>query len=907
MTDVHIINHTHWDREWFLTHEYTTAWVPPLIDSLTKLAESNPDYEYLLDGQTLAIEDLLKGHPEYRPKVEALITDGQLQIGPCYSQPDWRLVSGELQLRNLMMGLDDAASLGGSPEVVWLVDTFGHISQAPQLLSMVGLNAAYVWRGVPQMVPRFTWQGADGTELDAINLFGGYRNLYGITKTPDIAIERLVSETEKLADSYGGLPVPLFDGYDLDSEPEDPAMYYAELDVPPSVKVHASSPTRYAEASRAHAGAVPTITGELISGKYGSTFPGSLSARTYLKVLHHDAENAIHRRIEPLAVMAGLMNGGIGQSDQAAISEALEAANRTLLQNGVHDCICGVSIDQVHERMDRSYREVLTWANEKQQELMGTLLSGFAPGTYVVSTHAMSTSSVVRAGGVAIEADTQGVGVTPATSIAELRPVNRPVETFVWSNDHYEATIGADGLSLDGIGRMARLVVRRDDGDTYSSEPGPVLGELAMDGTPLVLDESDLDTTVRTSWSSTIDGLDITAIIDARFDQGPLVDFTIRLDSTGTAFRVDAHFETSIESETVHASMPFDVVERTHDDNDLLGFDIDPALASILMGQRETNHVTEFPFHDFVAMSSAVETRAVMAKGLRSYRSTSDGTISVALRRSVEWLALTGLQLRSGDAGPAMYVPGARSERWIEHRIGFAVLDGSIHASALHAVNEAFHNPPIVGTVAGTDADLPSVWTLLQADLPLTGLTESGDGPQVRLFNPTTSPHALSTPLVSGSLRGGESNPIDVVGPKQIITTPIGDVQAPAASDAAAVTTISAVPIRVGESRSRPDAAELAELESRIEQLQERIDDNVARQAEAVGNDQYRNRHENYVLDRERLELALSLELNRRLASSSSMVSIPDDPDPVIAELGAELNDLRIKRRIYDYVVAALP
>ena len=31
---VHIINHTHWDREWFLSNVYTTHWIPTLIDKL---------------------------------------------------------------------------------------------------------------------------------------------------------------------------------------------------------------------------------------------------------------------------------------------------------------------------------------------------------------------------------------------------------------------------------------------------------------------------------------------------------------------------------------------------------------------------------------------------------------------------------------------------------------------------------------------------------------------------------------------------------------------------------------------------------------------------------------------------------------------------------------------------------
>lgn len=183
-TIAHVINHTHWDREWFLTSVYTSRWIPGLIDKLEKLVAQNPDFCYLLDGQTLVIEDLLAVAPEYAERVAALVKQNQLLIGPYYCQPDWQISSGELLVRNLMNGRLDLQRLGAAMETGWLVDTFGHISQSPQLHRMFGLDAVFVWRGVPQLAPYFQWQGADGSDLLAVDLFGGYRNLYGVTHAP---------------------------------------------------------------------------------------------------------------------------------------------------------------------------------------------------------------------------------------------------------------------------------------------------------------------------------------------------------------------------------------------------------------------------------------------------------------------------------------------------------------------------------------------------------------------------------------------------------------------------------------------------------------------------------------------------------------------------------------------------
>ena len=225
---VHIINHTHWDREWFLSSVYTTHWIPTLIDKLLEISADNPDFRYLLDGQTLIIEDLLKAYPHYRPKVEQLVRNGNLTIGPYYCQPDWKLTCGESLMRNLEFGRKDAAQFGGTTDIAWLVDTFGHISQAPQIHKQFGIDAAYVWRGMPILEPYFTWEGADGSKTFGVDLFGGYRNLYGVTHAPEVAKTRLDFEIEKLEPYYPTPDIPLFDGYDLEDNPEDSVTFLNE-------------------------------------------------------------------------------------------------------------------------------------------------------------------------------------------------------------------------------------------------------------------------------------------------------------------------------------------------------------------------------------------------------------------------------------------------------------------------------------------------------------------------------------------------------------------------------------------------------------------------------------------------------------------------------------------------------
>ena len=137
---IHILNHTHWDREWFLTSAYTSQWIPNLIDRLCELKEKNKNYKFLLDGQTLVIRDLLEVAPEYKQKVVDLTASGSLIVGPYYCQPDWRLADGESLIRNLSYGLRDIQQSGGIGAWGGWSITLAIFLNHPNFTGYLGLN-----------------------------------------------------------------------------------------------------------------------------------------------------------------------------------------------------------------------------------------------------------------------------------------------------------------------------------------------------------------------------------------------------------------------------------------------------------------------------------------------------------------------------------------------------------------------------------------------------------------------------------------------------------------------------------------------------------------------------------------------------------------------------------------------
>ena len=88
------------------------------------------------------------------------------------------MVSGETLVRDLQLGIDARAQLGGAMRVGYLPDMFGHVAQMPQILRLAGLEHAVVWRGVPAAVDRtaFWWQAPDGSRVRAEYLYGSYSN-----------------------------------------------------------------------------------------------------------------------------------------------------------------------------------------------------------------------------------------------------------------------------------------------------------------------------------------------------------------------------------------------------------------------------------------------------------------------------------------------------------------------------------------------------------------------------------------------------------------------------------------------------------------------------------------------------------------------------------------------------------
>jgi mannosylglycerate hydrolase len=383
---VHIVSHTHWDREWYLTYEQFRLRLVGLIDRLLDLMEAHSDYEYFhLDGQTIVLEDYLELRPHHEPRLRKLIAAGRILVGPWYDMPDEFLVSGEAIVRNLALGHRIARRFGTPMPVGYLPDLFGHVGQMPQILRNFDLDNAILWRGFGGKKAEYWWQAPDGSRVLMMHLPpDGYCNATRVHLNPDLMIERTakVIESEALRTAVG--EVLLMNGVDhVEPHPVIPRLA-RELTKHLHTPVRHSTLPAYVSAVRSAVTehsvgeTLEVIEGELRGGEdYANLLPGVFSARVYLKQANARVQTLLEKFAEPLASFAWMLGARYP-------AEELRYAWKTLLQNHPHDSICGCSIDPVHEEnMTRFARaeQVARAVVDQSAEVVARAVSAAPDGT----------------------------------------------------------------------------------------------------------------------------------------------------------------------------------------------------------------------------------------------------------------------------------------------------------------------------------------------------------------------------------------------------------------------------------------------------------------------------------------------------------------------------------------------
>lgn len=354
-----VVSHTHWDRAWYWPFEPFRIRLVETIDQIIALLDGNPAFRaFVLDGQTIVLEDYLEIRPERRADLVRLVQAERLWIGPWYILPDEFLVSGEALVRNLMIGTRICRAYGRTMREGYVPDPFGHIAQLPQILAGFGLRSFIFSRGmgpeIEELGSEFWWEGPDGTRILAINQADNYDNLaawgfpFGFGdirhKAPDMAeAERNVTVSLERMRPYLRTGHVLFNnGCDhLPVQPEVPELIDHVNGRRDDVELRHGTFADLVDAILADNPDLKVRRGEMIGNVHRPILLSVYSARMYLKQANFVSQRLLERYAEPLAVLARIRTG-------RRYDAFLDQAWKTLLKNHPHDDICGCSVDAVH-------------------------------------------------------------------------------------------------------------------------------------------------------------------------------------------------------------------------------------------------------------------------------------------------------------------------------------------------------------------------------------------------------------------------------------------------------------------------------------------------------------------------------------------------------------------------------
>jgi alpha-mannosidase len=381
---INLVSHTHWDREWYLTFEQFRYRLVRLVDNLLELLRRDKRFKhFMLDGQSIVLEDYLDVRPERREELRRHIRQGRISVGPWYVLPDEYLVSGEALIRNLQYGREVADAMGGTTSAGYLPDSFGHVAQMPQILKGFGIDNFIFSRGMPRaekIGAEFRWQALDKqSEVLAIWQQNNYTNAMrlGILRQGnkvisfdlDLALQKLQDQAESLL-PLNRTGVLLFNnGVDhWEAQQELPDILEAAKKELPQLEIHHTSLEKHIGDISGARDQLKIVQGELRSAAYRLILVGVLSTRMYLKRLNRICELLLERWAEPVASIAA----GLGAPDNRAF---LRRAWKILLQNHPHDSICGCSVDEVHREMVTRFEKVIQIAETVLREQMSFIES----------------------------------------------------------------------------------------------------------------------------------------------------------------------------------------------------------------------------------------------------------------------------------------------------------------------------------------------------------------------------------------------------------------------------------------------------------------------------------------------------------------------------------------------------
>lgn len=373
MKKVHVYSHTHWDYEWYFTANETIIQLIYHMDEVIRALENGDLKTYLLDGQVSILEDYLQYVPENTKKVQSLIQQKKLLVGPWYTQSDELIVSGESIVRNLYYGIKQAKEWGYCFPVGYLPDSFGQNQDMPKIYNGFHLHYALFWRGVnPEKVKKreFYWQCQDGSQVLVAHIKNGYYYGGNLIYNDDVgSVEKTILDgaVHDMLLPLGGdqryVDFNLKERIEKYNQETQHQFLYEESDCVTYLQNIDGSD-------------LEKVQGEFIDATVSKIHHSIYSSRYDHKYLNDKVERRMIYQLEPLMFIAQTLK-------VTPKNNMMEKIWKKLLMNHAHDSACGCNSDKTN----RSIMQRLIDVDQLSYSAMDYLLRKISESLQDVQTN----------------------------------------------------------------------------------------------------------------------------------------------------------------------------------------------------------------------------------------------------------------------------------------------------------------------------------------------------------------------------------------------------------------------------------------------------------------------------------------------------------------------------------------
>lgn len=353
---IHVIPHSHWDREWYFTTSRSKVYLMKDLGDVLNTLENDPEFKYfMVDAQGSLLDDYIKWRPQDKERISKLVNEGRLVIGPWYTQTDQLVISGESIVRNMYYGMKRCESFGKYMNVGYVPDSFGQSGNMPQIYRQFGIEDTLFWRGVSDDMVKHTdynWRGDDGSVVFTTQIPFGYYIGGNIPEAPEENDEFWKKECfEKAGGRSATRHIYFPNGFDQAPVRTNlPQLVQERNEKDPENEYVISCIEDYIKDVKSENPELEEVQGELVIAKHMRIHKSIFSSRSDLKVMNTQIQNYVTNVMEPLLTISYNLGNEYPH-------EAVAEIWKLLFENAAHDSIGSCISDTANEDVYVRYKQ----------------------------------------------------------------------------------------------------------------------------------------------------------------------------------------------------------------------------------------------------------------------------------------------------------------------------------------------------------------------------------------------------------------------------------------------------------------------------------------------------------------------------------------------------------------------